>query len=308
MRVLRDVNDLPEFRNGVLTIGTFDGVHLGHQQIIQRINSAAREIGGESILLTFHPHPRLVINPNDTSLKLLNTLDEKIALLERYGVQNLIVAPFSKEFSQYTAQQYVEDFLLGKVKPKHIVIGYDHKFGHDRQGDLHLLTELARPHGVTVEEISKQTVDDIAVSSTKARKALQAGEVDKAASLLGHAYSVTGKVVPGLRNGRAIGYPTANVEVGNLNKLIPPIGVYAVKVALGNENFAGMLSIGTNPTFDGKHETIEVHIFDFNRDIYGKDIVVEFVQYLREEQKFDSVDALVEQMREDERISRKILI
>ena len=307
MRVLRDVNDLPAFRNGVLTIGTFDGVHLGHQQIIQRINSAAREIGGESILLTFHPHPRLVINPNDTSLKLLNTLEEKIALLERYGVENLIVAPFSKEFSQYTAQQYVEDFLLGKVKPKHIVIGYDHRFGHDRQGDLNLLSDLARPHGVTVEEISKQTVDDIAVSSTKVRKALQEGEVDNAASLLGHAYSVSGTVVAGKRNGRAIGYPTANVNVGNANKLIPPRGVYAVRVTLDNVLLGGMLSIGTNPTFEGQHETIEVHIFDFDKDIYGKEIAIEFVKYLRDEEKYDSVEDLVEQMREDERISRKML-
>lgn len=307
MRVFRDVNDLPQFRNGVLTIGTFDGVHLGHQQIIQRINSAAREIGGESILLTFHPHPRLVINPNDTSLKLLNTLDEKIELLERYGVENLIVAPFSKEFSQYTAQQYVEDFLLGKVRPKHIVIGYDHRFGHDRQGGLELLTELARPQGVTVEEISKQTVDDIAVSSTKVRKALQAGEVDKAASLLGHTYWVSGTVVSGKKNGRKIGYPTANIDVDNPNKLIPSRGVYTVRVKLNEEVFGGMLSIGTNPTFDGQQETVEVHIFDFDQDIYGREIAIEFVKYLRDEKRFDTIDALVEQMSDDERISRKML-
>ena len=307
MRLFRTVNDLPEFKHGVLTIGTFDGVHQGHQQIIERINQEAKQNGGESILLTFHPHPRLVINPNDTSLKLLNTLDEKIALLEQYGVDNLIIAPFSREFSQLTAEQYVNDFLLGQICPAEIVIGYDHKFGNDRRGDIDLLRSIAEPKGVKVEEISKQTVDDIAVSSTKVRKALQNRDVEKANSLMGHNYVIHGTVVHGKKNGRKIGYPTANVETGNPNKLIPANGVYVAKVEVDGQKLGGMLSVGTNPTFDGTEQTIEVHIFDMNSDIYGKDIAIEFIASIREEKKFSSVEALVEQMKEDERISRKML-
>lgn len=307
MRLFRTVNDLPEFKHGVLTIGTFDGVHQGHQQIIERINEKAKASNGESILLTFHPHPRLVINPNDTSLKLLNTLNEKIALLEQYGVDNLIIAPFSKEFSQLTAEQYVNDFLLGQIRPSEIVIGYDHKFGNDRRGDIDLLRSIAEPKGVKVEEISKQTVDDIAVSSTKVRKALQGREIEKANSLLGHEYVLHGKVVHGKKNGRKIGYPTANIDTGNPNKLIPANGVYVVRVEVDGQKLGGMLSVGTNPTFEGTEQTVEVHIFDMNSDIYGKDIAVTFIASIREEKKYDSVDALVEQMKEDERISRKML-
>lgn len=307
MRVFRKVDDLPEFKHGVLTIGTFDGVHQGHQEIIKRINSVARENGGESILLTFHPHPRLVINPNDTSLKLLNTLEEKIDLLDHYGVDNLIVAPFSVEFSQLTAEQYVQDFLLKNIKPQTIVIGYDHHFGNNREGGIEALKSLAEPAGVVIEEISKQTVDDIAVSSTKVRHAVSAGEVEKAQALLGHPYGLEGIVVHGKKLGKGLGYPTANIEIANANKLIPAQGVYAVRVGLNDDWYGGMLNIGTNPTFDGTEQSVEVYIFDFERDIYGKEIAIQFVQYLREELKFDSANDLVAQMREDEKISRKVL-
>lgn len=291
----------------MLTIGTFDGVHKGHQQIIQRINEQAHSNDGESILLTFHPHPRLVINPNDTSLKLLNTLEEKVLLLDKYGVDNLIINPFSKEFSQLTAEQYVNDFLLDTIKPKTIVIGYDHRFGNNREGDIELLTELANKRGVEVIEISKQTVDDIAVSSTKVRKALQEGHIETATNLLGHHFSVEGVVIHGKKNGKALGYPTANIDLGNPNKLIPAQGVYAVKVQLGDQFYGGMLNIGTNPTFDGADQTIEVHIFDFDRDIYGSRLTVSFVKYLRAEEHFDEVSALILKMQEDEAISRKLL-
>lgn len=307
MRVFRSVEGLPEFNNGVLTIGTFDGVHLGHQQILKRINEEAAAIGGESIILTFHPHPRLVVNPNDTSLKLLNTLEEKIALMEQYGVDNLIVAPFSIEFSKLTARQYVEDFLWKNIRPKRVVIGYDHRFGNNREGGLDLFLELGKELGFEVEEIAKQMVDDLAVSSTKVRNALQAGEVAQANHLLGHQYSLHGTVVEGHQMGRQLGYPTANIHPNNPNKLIPAMGVYAVKIKLEGELYPAMMNIGNNPTFEGRASSIEANLFDFDRDIYGMELDVIFVQRLRDELKFDNKEALIKQMAEDEKLSRKLL-
>lgn len=307
MRVFRNVDGLPEFKNGVLTIGTFDGVHQGHQQILKRINQLAAEQGGESIILTFHPHPRLVVNPHDTSLKLLNTLEEKIALMEHYGVDNLIVAPFSVEFSQLTARQYVEDFLWKNIRPKTVVIGYDHRFGNNREGGLELFLQLGEELGFEVEEIAKQMVDDLAVSSTKVRNALQAGDVAQANNLLGHEYSLHGTVVEGHQMGRQLGFPTANIHPNNPNKLIPAQGVYAVRVKLEGELYPAMLNIGNNPTFENRTGTIEAHLFDFDRDIYGMELDVYFVQRLRDELKFDGKDSLIAQMQEDEKVSRKLL-
>ncbi len=307
MRVFRNVDSLPEFKNGVLTIGTFDGVHLGHQQIIKRINQLAAENGGESIILTFHPHPRLVVNPNDTSLKLLNTLEEKIQLLEHYGVDNLIVAPFSVEFSQLTARQYVEDFLWKNIHPNKVVIGYDHHFGNNRDGGLELFLELGEELGFEVEEIEKQMVDDLAVSSTKVRNALQAGDVSQANHLLGHEYSLHGTVVEGHQMGRKLGYPTANIHPNNPNKLIPAKGVYAVRVKLEGQLYPAMMNIGDNPTFENRAASIEAHLFDFDRDIYGTEVDVYLVQRLRDELKFDGIEPLIAQLRGDEKLSRKLL-
>ncbi len=307
MRVFRSVEGLPEFKNGVLTIGTFDGVHLGHQEIIKRINQEAAAIGGESIIVTFHPHPRLVVNPNDTSLKLLNTLEEKIALLERFGVDNLIVAPFSIEFSKLTAREYVEDFLWKNVRPKKVVIGYDHRFGNNREGGLELFLEMGKELGFEVEEIAKQMVDDLAVSSTKVRTALQNGDVVQANHLLGYEYSLHGTVVEGHQMGRKLGYPTANIQPNNPNKLIPSKGVYAVRVKLEGQLYPAMMNIGDNPTFEGRKASIEANLFDFDRDIYGMELDVTFVQRLRSELKFDNIDALIKQMADDEKVSRKLL-
>lgn len=307
MRVFRSVEGLPEFKKGVLTIGTFDGVHLGHQEIIKRINQEAAAIGGESIIVTFHPHPRLVVNPNDTSLKLLNTLEEKIALLERFGVDNLIVAPFSIEFSKLTAREYVEDFLWKNVRPKKVVIGYDHRFGNNREGGLELFLEMGKELGFEVEEIAKQMVDDLAVSSTKVRNALQAGDVVQANHLLGYEYSLHGTVVEGHQMGRKLGYPTANIHPNNPNKLIPAKGVYAVRVKLEGQLYPAMMNIGDNPTFEGRKASIEANLFDFDRDIYGMELDVIFVQRLRSELKFDNIDALIKQMADDEKVSRKLL-
>jgi riboflavin kinase / FMN adenylyltransferase len=307
MRVFRSVEGLPEFKNGVLTIGTFDGVHLGHQEIIKRINQDAAEINGESIILTFHPHPRLVVNPNDTSLKLLNTLEEKIVLLERFGVDNLIVAPFSIEFSKLTAREYVEDFLWKNIHPKKVVIGYDHRFGNNREGGLELFLKMGNELGFEVEEIAKQMVDDLTVSSTKVRNALQNGEVAQANNLLGYEYSLHGTVVEGHQMGRQLGYPTANIHPNNPNKLIPAMGVYAVKVKLEGQLYPAMLNIGNNPTFENRAASIEANLFDFDRDVYGMELDVIFVQRLRDELKFDSKEALITQMQEDEKVSRKLL-
>jgi riboflavin kinase/FMN adenylyltransferase len=307
MRVYRNVSELPDFRNGILTIGTFDGVHQGHQEIIHRINRLAADKDGESIIMTFHPHPRLVINPDDTTLKLINTLDEKIDLLERYGVNNLIIVPFSREFSQQPARMYVEDFLWKNIHPKVVVIGYDHRFGNNREGGIDLITEMGKELGFEVEEIEKQQVDNIDVSSTKVRTALMEGDIEQATHLLGHYFSFEGIVVKGEQRGRELGYPTANIEVGNRNKLIPATGIYAVKVYNSGTEFGGMMSIGYNPTFDGKEKTIEVNIFDFERTIYGEKIKVEMVAWLRPEAKFSSVEELVKQIQQDEIDSKKLL-
>lgn len=307
MRVCRDLDNLPEFKNAVITIGTYDGVHSGHQKIIERLNQIAQKIHGETVILTFHPHPRLVIQPDNKELKLLNTLDEKIELLGHYGIDNLIVAPFSLKFSQIPAESYVKDFLWGKIKPKVVVIGFNHKFGNNREGDIHLIREIGKDLDFEVEEISQQTVDHISVSSTKIRRALQSGDVALAHSLLGHHYSIQGKVVEGEHVGTKIGFPTANILIKNQNKLIPANGVYAVLVNVNGAQYFGMLNIGLRPTFNGTHTTIEVHIFDFEENIYGVEIQVEFIDAIRQEMKFESPEALAEQLSKDMLISKELL-
>jgi riboflavin kinase / FMN adenylyltransferase len=317
MRVFRDLSNLPSFKNSVLTIGTFDGVHKGHQKLISRIKQLAEEINGESILITFHPHPRIVIHPQDKSLRLLNTIEEKIALLEKCGVDNLVIVPFSRDFSEQGAEEYISNFLVKNFQPKHIVIGYDHKFGKDRRGDYLLLENMKTRFGYSMEEISKEMLDDFGISSTKIRNALQNADISLANDLLGHSYTLTGTVVRGLQNGQKLGYPTANLQISDEYKLIPKTGIYAVRVyysplheitEVSNEpqTFLGMLSIGYNPTFEGKEETIEVNILDFERDIYGEQLTLEFVDYIRDEKKFPSVEDLIEAIKEDERTTRGI--
>ena len=307
MKVFREIDNLPAFNNGVLTIGTFDGVHTGHQEIIKRINQFAKEINGESIILTFHPHPRLVLYPDEKNLKLINTLEEKIALLDWYGADNLIVAPFTLEFSQLSAESYVKDFLWDKIRPAKVVIGYNHHFGNDRKGDIDLIREMGQQLGFDVEEIEKQMVDHIGVSSTKIRNAMIEGDMETANSLLGHNFSMRGKVVGGDGRGKGLGFPTANLQIDNTNKLIPASGVYAVKILLGGVEYMGMLNIGVRPTFNGSDQTIEVNIFDFDHDIYGAEIDIEFIAPIRKEMKFESSDELVEQLILDREVSKKLL-
>ena len=307
MIVHRNPDSLPSFRHAVITIGTFDGVHRGHQVLIGKIRQLAHEVDGESVLITFDPHPRAVVFPHDDSLRLLSTTEEKIRLLEKLGVDHLVIVPFTKEFSLISATAYIEEFLVKKFHPAIIVIGYNHQFGHHRDGNIELLRKLADQNKFRVEEIPKQIVDDIEVSSTRIRIALQEGDVKTASHLLGYSYSLSGKVTKGEQLGRKLGYPTANIVPGDKYKLIPADGVYAIKIILGNEKRNGVMSIGMRPTVNGTHRTIEAYIFDFNNDIYGEEITVEFIEWIREERKFETLDLMVEEIKIDEQKARATL-
>ena len=308
MQIHRDINKLPKFRNAVVTIGSFDGVHIGHQQIIEQINHLAASVDGESVMITFYPHPRLALNRENSTLKLLNTLEEKAARLSVYKVDHLVVVPFSLEFASQSPEAYIMDFLVAKFSPKVIAIGYDHKFGKNRAGNIDYLRKFSDKYNFSIVEISKQEVQDIAVSSTKVRKAIQGGDIAKAARLLGHYPILSGKVVQGLQIGTRIGFPTANIVVDEPHKLIPPEGIYAVHVSWNNNNYKGMLCIGTRPTIGGDlAQTIEVNIFGFEQNIYGESIAVYFVDYLRANSKFDNLNDLQKQLDIDKENSLKIL-
>ena len=300
MNVYYGLDNLPSFKNAVLTIGTYDGVHFGHQQIIKRINDLAKVTDGESILLTFDPHPRLILHPDDPTLKLISTIDEKIDLLRSLGLQNIVIAEFSKEFASTPAQEYVEKVLIQNFHPKYICVGYDHRFGKDRKGDIHLLRELSAQYGYKVEELPAQTVDEISVSSTKVRNDLLKGKIKEANQLLAHPFSMRGKVIHGDKIGRVLGFPTANIQISNSHKLIPASGVYAVKVKIEDRIYKGALSIGYRETvFDNSHLTTEVFILDFDADLYDKEIEFIFVEYLRPQIKYENWDLLKAQIEED---------
>ena len=306
MRIFLPNDTLPNFRNAVITIGTFDGVHCGHQQIIRHLKQVAQQYEGETVLITFEPHPRLLLGKD--AFELLSPDTEKYQLLRHFGLDNVAVTAFTPQFSQQTPQEYVADFLVKNFAPRCIVIGYDHRFGQNRAGDFVLLEQLATQYGFDVAEIPKQLVDDMAVSSTKIRHALHSGNVRLAQHLLGYDYPLSGTVVRGRQLGRTIGYPTANIAVANPLKLVPANSVYAVQVLHNKQKYGGMLNIGTRPTVDGTNRTIEVHIFDFDEDIYDQTLQVNFVQRLRNEQKFDGLDALIAQLKKDEQEAREIMI
>lgn len=307
MRVFRQLEHLPTFKLPVVTIGSYDGVHAGHQQLIARINEIARELGGESIVITFHPHPRFVVNPTKAP-KLLTTIDEKIELFKKYGIDNLAITPFNKDFASQSPQSYIEDFLVKKFQPRYIVIGYDHKFGKNRAGDIDFLKKYENKYGYKVLEISKHEVDDITVSSTKVRTALNKGDVKKAKQLLNHPFTLQGKVIHGQRIGSTIGFPTANIAVSSSYKLIPPEGIYAVEIIHQTSRYAGMLYIGRRPTLEGiDNQTIEVNIFDFDKNIYGDDMTIEFVERIRDDIKFNNLDELKIQLAKDKAATLNIL-
>lgn len=294
------------FRNPVITIGSFDGLHHGHRAILSEVTRCAREVGGESILITFEPHPRKIIHP-DRPLGLLTALDKKIELVQAEGIDHIVVVPFTRDFSMFSAKEYVEDFLVKQFHPHTIVIGHDHHFGHSREGDIHLLRELLGSK-VQVREIPAQLIDDAAVSSTKVRRCLLEGKVAEAAEMLERPYSFKGMVVHGNKLGRQLGYPTANLLLSCPDVLVPGIGIYAVTVAWNGMVRKGMMSIGQRPTVtDEKTIVMEVNIFDFEGDLYGKELEVSFIKYLRPEEKFDSLDELKAQLALDELAAREAL-
>ncbi len=299
MKVYPSINNLPLFKNPVITIGTFDGVHEGHRHLIQKIKSLAKGTTGESVLITFDPHPRLIIHPEEKSLRILNTLNEKISLLEAEGIDHLIVVPFTKEFSLLSAKDYLQNFLIEKFHPSIIVTGYNHSFGHHRDGNIEMLRKFEKEFHYKIEELNKQLVDDIAVSSTRIRIALNEGDIELAMHLLGHSYSIYGTVVHGQHLGNKIGFPTANIEINDSLKLIPADGVYAVCVNYKKEKLKGMMNIGFRPTVDGLHHKLEVHLLDFEKDLYNEELEIHFVKRLREEKKFSSIDELKEQLKID---------
>lgn len=307
MKVHTGFDQLSEFRNGIITIGTFDGVHLAHRKLIRRINDLAKNHSGESVIITFHPHPRSVVHGGKDKVKMLTTMSEKIALLTQLGVGHLVVTEFSDEFSRMLPETYVTDFLVAKFHPKTLVIGYNHRFGVDRSGDVGLLRKLAKDFNFNVELVTRQTVDEMDVSSTKIRQAILQGNTEEANRMLGYKFSFTGTVVHGDERGRSIGFPTANIRMDDEEKIVPMDGVYGCRVNLGEKVFPGMMNIGYRPTVDGVHHITEVHLIDFTGDLYDQKITVEPVKLIRREMKFSSVDALAIQLRRDKTAALALL-
>lgn len=293
----------------MVTIGTFDGVHLGHREVISELQRFSKESGGESVVFTFYPHPRMIVSPNEDSLRLITTKEEKIALFEQIGIDHLVIYPFDKEFSELSYDEFVSRILVEKMKIHCLVVGYDHKFGHERKGDFNALSRLSAQLGFTVEKLDKLLVENVAVSSTHIRRALENGDVHLANEFLGYPYTLTGRVIEGNRLGRKLGFPTANIETFDNHKLVPRDGVYAVKVEVKGRFYQGMLNVGTRPTVNSNvdHRSIEVHIIDFNEDIYNENITIHFVQKIRDEQRFPSLDLLQEQLGIDKETAIRLL-
>lgn len=308
MEIHRDLSKLPDFRNAVVTIGSFDGVHKGHKTIFKKIIQLAGKYNGESVVITFDPHPRSVIFPKDKSLQLLTTTDEKIEELSKLYIDHLVIVKFTVEFSQLMAEEYIENFLYRKFKPKCIVIGYDHQFGRNREGDVGMLRNYGRHLQFDVVEIEKQAVDQIAVSSTKVRNAISNAEVQQAYKLLGHYYPIRGEVIHGDKLGNQLGFPTANLMVEGNMKLIPPEGIYAAYAEYEDKQYGGMLYIGKKPTIaEGKKQSVEIHLFNFNESIYGETLTVRFVKFLRKDIKYENLNDLRLQLRKDKYESEQVL-
>lgn len=327
MQVHRDIDNLPVFRNAVVTIGTFDGVHLGHRQIIHKLVDESKKVNGESVIITFHPHPRKVISSAILGVRLINTLSEKIEVLSTLGVDHLVIVPFTDAFANQPADEYVRNFLVKKFLPHTIILGYDHRFGRERLGDYRLLEKMATEMSFKIKEIPKHLLDEIAISSTNIREAVLHNDIEMANKLLGYTFFFEGEVVHGNKLGRQLGYPTANLQVHDAEKIIPGDGIYAVYAEINgqlsmvnNRNqepnspfsihhslFKGMMSIGFRPTVDGKKRVIEVNIFDFNKEIYGQTLRVYVKKFLRAEVKFNNLEDLVKQIDRDKTDSIEVL-
>lgn len=308
MKIYNNFTDFIKIPNAIVTIGTFDGVHLGHQAILKDMVNAAKDIDGETVVITFYPHPRQVLKIDSSNLRFITTQEEKIKHLEEIGIDNLIVVNFTREFSHIPSDVFIRDYVLEKINPAKIVIGYDHHFGKNRTGDFNLLKDLSSQYNFKVQRIEAHDVENIAVSSTKIRIALQRGDVEHANMLLGYQYSYCGKVVSGNKIGRELGYRTANLDVKREYRLIETPGVYATYVDFEGKVFKSMTYIGSKPTInDDKEENIEVHLFDFDDDIYEKDVKIRFVKRIRDERKFDNLEDLKRQIIIDEKQIRELL-
>ncbi|MGN7988325.1 bifunctional riboflavin kinase/FAD synthetase [Pedobacter sp. 22226] len=320
MKIYNNLSEFKKLDNAIVTIGTFDGVHFGHQKIIKQLVEKAKAENGESVILTFFPHPRMIIDPENQDLKMINTINEKAEILKGLGVDHLIITPFTRDFSNQLPEDYIKNTLVNNIGTKHIIIGYDHRFGKDRSGNLSDLKAAGLHFGFTVEEIMEQDIHDVAVSSTKIRQALLAGDVGLANDYLGYPFSIFGRVIKGDKIGRTIGFPTANIFVEETYKLIPGDGIYAVTVEIESEvqspesevntsniqpsafnlqAYQGMAYIGQRPTINGMTRNIEVNIFDFNQEIYGQDIKMNFLKFLRHDVKFTGLEALTVQLQKD---------
>lgn len=298
LKLFHSINDFHSTKKTILTLGTFDGVHIGHKKILERITQNTENGKYESLVLTFFPHPRMVLQEK-SEIKLLNTIAEKTKLLKATGIENLIIHPFDESFSRLTAEEFVHSILVDQFQIQKIIIGHDHRFGRNRTANIDNLIAYGAEYGFEVEQISAQEIQDVSVSSTKIRKALTEGKMDLANEYLGYDYFLSGKIVKGKQLGRTIGFPTANIEIEEDYKLIPKTGVYAVKALIDQKEIFGMMNIGFNPTVNGQKQTIEVNLFDFDADIYDKEIEVSLLHFLREEQKFGSIDLLKEQLNQD---------
>jgi len=301
VKIYNSIEAFEKVDNSVVTTGTFDGVHLGHQVILDRLKKIAQKINGETVLLTFFPHPRMVLYPESNDLRLLNTIEERTEMIKNVGIDHLIIHPFSKEFSRISSIDFVRDVLVNQIGTSKLVIGYDHHFGRNREGSFEHLQEFAPLYGFDVEEIPAQDIQQINVSSTKIRNSLMNGEINAANQFLGYPYSISGTVVKGKQIGRQIGFPTANIKVNKWYKLIPLKGVYAVNVDVNNKQYKGMLNIGSRPTLNGQDQTIEVNIFDFDHNIYDQNIRVSFHSRIREEVNFHELSLLKQQLELDKK-------
>ena len=307
MKIFQGLEELEQFVFPVVTIGTFDGLHFGHKKILNRLKEIAKKYGGETVVITFYPHPRMVLFPDDNDIKLLSSQEEKIMLLEKFGIDNLIIIPFSKEFSRLTSLDFVRNILVNKIGTKKLVIGYDHHFGKNREGSFEHLLEFGPVYGFDVEEIPEQDIDEVAVSSSKIRNSLLEGNVELANTFLERKYSIIGTVVKGDQVGRTLGYPTANINIAFPHKLIPAFGVYLVEVIVAEKKYFGALNIGVRPTLNNKKPQIEVYIFEFDQEIYGKKVEVLFIKKIRNEQKFSSLEELKNQIQLDVLMMKNII-
>lgn len=306
MKTFHDISSFKTNEKTFVTIGTFDGVHFGHKEIINKLVNDAKLAGKKSVLLTFFPHPRMVLQ-KDAKIALINTIEERTSLLEKTGLDYLIIHPFSKAFSRLTALDFVRDLLVAQLNISKLIIGYDHHFGKNREGNIAQLTEYSHTYGFSVEEIPAQDIDDVSVSSTKIRRALAVGNLKTANRYLGTPFMLSGKVVNGKKLGGQIGFPTANIDILEDYKLIPKTGVYVVQSEINNKIIFGMMNIGNRPTVSGTHQTIEVHFFDYNNDLYNTFLTIELLLFLRDEHKFDAIESLILQLKKDEQRARNYL-